>query len=166
MSTRTIGLGALALRSTLLALMGLAFAGVPAALASPGDYDGDGTPNAQDCAPLDPAVHPGAEDRPDLAFEDTNCDGIDGDRAGAIFAAPGGRDADPGTLTRPKRTLAAAIAAARAQGKDVYLAGGTYPGSVALADGATNVVLQLLTLSGSSQGAGGSAYGLRAINGS
>jgi hypothetical protein len=199
LSTRTIGLGALALRSTLLALLGLALAGTPAALASPGDYDGDGTPNAQDCAPLDPAVHPGAVDRPDLAFEDSNCDGIDGDQAKAIFVAPGGRDADAGTLTRPKRTLAAAIGAAQTQGKDVYLAGGTYPGSAtlasgvglyggyevitgrrdlrevttitgtpqgALADGATSVVLQLLTLSGSSQGAGGSAYGLRAINGS
>ena len=39
LSTRMIGLGAIALRSTLLALLGLAFAGAPAALASPGDYD-------------------------------------------------------------------------------------------------------------------------------
>jgi Putative metal-binding motif len=199
LSIRTIGPGAFALRSTLLGLLALAFAGAPAALASPADYDGDGTANAQDCAPLDPAVHPGAVDRPDLSFEDSNCDGIDGDRAHAIFVAPGGDDGNAGTLARPLKTIAAGIDAAKDQDEDVYLAGGTYTGGAelasgvgvyggyevitgrrstrevttiagtpqaALADGATRVVLQLLTLSGRAQGAGGSAYGLRAINGS
>ena len=38
------------------------------------DWDGDGYTDS-DCAPLDPFVHPGAVDKPDLSFEDTNCDG-------------------------------------------------------------------------------------------
>ena len=43
------------------------------------DWDNDGFPAPADCRPLDPAVFPGAPDKPDLTFEDTNCDGIDGE---------------------------------------------------------------------------------------
>ena len=42
------------------------------------DRDGDGVPDAQDCGPADAAIKPGAADAPDLAFVDSNCDGIDG----------------------------------------------------------------------------------------
>src|SRR3954453_14066087 len=97
------------------------------ALAS--DYDGDGVATPADCKDLDPAVHPGAVDKPDLTFEDTNCDGIDGDKAKAIFVAPNGDNNGTGSLTNPKKTLGGTtggIATAKAQGKDVYLAGGTY----------------------------------------
>jgi hypothetical protein len=98
------------------------------------DWDGDGYAD-NDCAPLDPAVNPGATDKPDMAFEDTNCDGIDGDKAKAIFVSLGGNDAAPGTLTNPMRTITNAVIAASTAGKDVYVAGGDYVESVGLADG-------------------------------
>src|SRR5262245_30422496 len=43
------------------------------------DKDGDGVADDKDCAPNDKTIRPGAPDRPDLAFVDSNCDGIDGD---------------------------------------------------------------------------------------
>jgi hypothetical protein len=58
-------------------------AAAPARAATPRDWDGDGV-IAGDCAPLDAAIHPGAPDAPDLSFADTDCDGIDGDAAGAV----------------------------------------------------------------------------------
>src|SRR4051794_264535 len=87
------------------------------------DWDGDGSANAVDCAPLDPAVHPGAIDNPDLSFEDTNCDGIDGYISNAVFvsvtAGPGGN----GTKEIPFNTVQDGInaAAASLNPKDVYL---------------------------------------------
>lgn len=109
-------------------------AAAPAAQAAR-DWDGDGFVPPADCGPLDPAVNPSAPDRPDLAFEDRNCDGIDGDRSKAIFVSLGGNDAAPGTLTNPVRTIQKGVALASAQGKDVYVAGGEYAESVAVADG-------------------------------
>lgn len=67
----------------------------------------------------------GADD-PDDAFLDSNCDGIDGDEARAIFVAVTGRDTNPGTRTAPKRTFQAGIAAASAAGFDVYVSLGVY----------------------------------------
>src|SRR5512142_2873331 len=49
--------------------------------------------NRRDCNDADPAVHPGAVDDPDGNFVDSNCDGIDGDIAKAIFVATTGVDA-------------------------------------------------------------------------
>jgi hypothetical protein len=95
----------------------------------PGDADGDGYPDAQDCAPNDHTIHPGAPDLPDLAFVDSNCDGIDGTEANAVFASPAGSDANPGTRAAPKRQIDAAVAAAAASGRYVLAAAGTY-GSV------------------------------------
>ena len=43
----------------------------------PPDLDGDGIPDAEDCAPDDPSIHPGAPD-PWGDGVDTNCDGSDG----------------------------------------------------------------------------------------
>jgi hypothetical protein len=97
----------------------------PAALAADPDYDADGVV-AGDCRPLDPAVHPGAADVPDLAFEDMNCDGIDGTPAGGIFVVPSGNDGNPGTRGQPVATLTKAIELAAAQGRDVYAAVGDY----------------------------------------
>src|SRR6476659_7998976 len=106
--------------SALLALCFALFAGAAQAAT---DWDGDGTADG-DCAPLDPAVHPGAVDKPDLSFEDTNCDGVDGDLAKAVWVSVvTGNDAAPGTQTSPKKTLAAAITLAASEGKDVYAMG-------------------------------------------
>jgi hypothetical protein len=97
------------------------------------DWDGDGVAGATDCKPLDPAVYPGAPDKPDVAFEDTNCDGIDGDLNKAIFVDGGsGLDARSGAREFPKKTITNALAAAKAAGKDVYVAAGTYAESLAL----------------------------------
>ena len=52
-------------------LLALAFLLLPACAAP--DADGDGTPDAEDCAPEDPAIHPGADEACDGL--DTDCDG-------------------------------------------------------------------------------------------
>ena len=97
------------------------------------DWDGDGALAPADCRPLDPAVYPGAPDKPDVAFEDTNCDGIDGDLSKAIFVdGGGGLDTRSGAREFPKKTITNALAAAKAAGKDVYVAAGTYAESLAL----------------------------------
>ena len=76
-----------------------------------------------------------ATDVPDLRLLDSNCDGIDGDVNHAIFVSPRGNDSAAGTMKQPLLTLSAAIAAARAAGKDVYAALGTYNESITLQDG-------------------------------
>src|SRR5215831_2189717 len=79
----------------------------------------------------------GGVDDPDDNFHDTNCDGIDGDVARAVFVAPDGDDAGPGTMAQPKKTLRAAIQAAMAQSppKSVYIGDGEYFESVVVPDG-------------------------------
>jgi hypothetical protein len=66
------------------------------------------------------------KDVPDPAFQDTNCDGIDGDVAHGVFVSPSGSDAFRGTMQRPKRTIAAGVRAAAILHCDVYVAAGTY----------------------------------------
>ena len=185
-----------AVLATLLALLLSACFAVNAWAAA--DYDGDGY-TTNDCAPLDGAIHPGAVDLPDTAFEDSNCDGIDGDAASAVFVATSGSNAATGTKANPLQTITAGIAKAVADHKNsVYVAGGTYSEMVqlvsgvsiyggyeplsgarsmseptvitaspqaVLADGATGVTLQLLTLKSTADG-NRNAYGLRGINGS
>ena len=100
------------------------------------DFDGDGALAPADCDPFDGAIAPGKPDRPDLRFEDTNCDGIDGDRARAIFVRrTGGDDLSPGTLSSPVKTIARAMQLATATNpvRDVNLMGGIYDETVALA---------------------------------
>jgi len=85
------------------------------------------TPAPKQCA---------ATDVPDLAHVDADCDGIDGTAAASIFVAPTGDDAAPGTKAAPKRTLAAAVAAAQQAGRDaVLVAAGTYAERLVVADG-------------------------------
>ena len=99
---------------------------LPPPAPAPGDRDGDGVIDAQDCAPADPKIRPGAPDAPDLAFVDSNCDGIDGDEKRAVFASPLGKDTNPGTKAAPKREIAAAVVTAAIADKDVYAAAGDY----------------------------------------
>jgi CARDB len=110
--------------------------GPPGRVTNPtGDDDGDGFTNARDCNPKDPNVNPNAEDLPDVpGLKDSNCDAVDGNASKAIFAAPTGNDASPGTRGQPKRTLAGAIAAAGPQGKSVYAAG-AFPERLDVANG-------------------------------
>ena len=89
-----------------------------------------------------PAPAPGScaarPDLPDPGFTDTNCDGIDGSAAAAVFVSLKGSDEShfPGTREQPKRSINAGIAAAEAQGRtQVLVAEGAYPGMVILADG-------------------------------
>ena len=103
----------------------------PAGPPTPTDRDGDGVEDARDCAPENPAIRPGSPDLPDLAFVDSNCDGIDGNEKDAIFASPNGSDADSGTRDKPKRQIQAAIAAAAGNGRYVLAAAGSYTRVVA-----------------------------------
>ncbi len=100
------------------------------------DGDGDGSLAPADCAPDDAAIHPGALDVPEPTFTDKNCDGIDGDKAEAIFVSPSGTNAAGcGTFAAPCLAVQIGLARAIAQSKrDVYLAAGTYAGPVSLAN--------------------------------
>jgi hypothetical protein len=102
-----------------------------AAGADGAEGDGDVAGDAEaGCVPT------GAADLPDDAFVDANCDGIDGDRAQAIFVAVTGSDANAGTMQAPMRTVAAGLAAAQAGTKPaVYVSEGTYDGALTLLSG-------------------------------
>jgi hypothetical protein len=166
---------------------------------TPLDADGDGHPDAKDCSPRDAKIHPGAADVPDLAFVDSNCDGIDGTEKDAIFVSPLGNDVNPGTKQKPKRQIQAAVATlAAGNGRYVLAAAGAYNRVVAVsgmhtyggydpgswsrgndrvtsivgpsegieADGARDILLQLLAVRGTVLDLGDNAYGIRAINSS
>ena len=98
------------------------------------DFDGDGSPASADCDNLDASIKPGAVDKPDTSFVDSNCDGIDGDATKAVFVAVSGSNAASGTRrTRCRRsTRGSSCANAASPKKDVYVAGGTYNELVAL----------------------------------
>jgi hypothetical protein len=98
------------------------------------DSDGDGTLDTLDCAPQNRDVHPNAPDRPDLSFVDSNCDGIDGTEKDAVFASPSGNDTNPGTKSRPKREVQAAVQAAAGKSKYVLAALGSYGRVTAASD--------------------------------
>ena len=90
-------------------------------------------------APAHAACSAGAPDKPDLSFVDSNCDGIDGDKASALFVAPGGNDNNDGSAVHPKATVAAAVTAALPAGKDVYVATGIYDGKVNFLNATGNI---------------------------
>jgi len=52
------------------------------------DNDSDGYGVACDCQDSDDGINPSAQDNPDPQVQDTNCDGIDGDKNKAIFITP------------------------------------------------------------------------------
>ncbi|RMG17182.1 MAG: choice-of-anchor D domain-containing protein, partial [Deltaproteobacteria bacterium] len=101
---------------------------------NPNFYDLDGDPsNGCEYA----CTFQSATDLPDDGFVDANCDGIDGDPNDAIFVSVAGSDTNPGTMSAPMATLAAAITAAASAGKDVYVSEGVYlvPSTITLSDG-------------------------------
>lgn len=102
---------------------------------APGDTDCDGSLPPADCNNNDPTINPGAVDLPDLGFVDSNCDGIDGDAANAVFVSVLGDDSAAGSEAQPLRTLAKALSVASAQHKDVYVSSGTYPEILTAANG-------------------------------
>ena len=67
-------------------------------------YDLNGSP-ADGCEYLCEHEDLLVEDVPDYRFRDTNCDGIDGDPANAVFLSPTGDDLNLGTPDSPFRTL-------------------------------------------------------------
>lgn len=101
------------------------------------DFDEDGFDSTIDCNDEDASIHPGASDLPDDSFSDSNCDGIDGDEADAVFVAASGSDsASCGPMAQPCATIQWAVDRAVAVGAgNVYVASGTYSESVTLADG-------------------------------
>ena len=81
---------------------------------------------------------PSQTDDPDVSFEDSNCDGIDGDRARAIFVAGGGANTAGCGLDfdDPCQTIPFGIARAQAVGRPhVYVQSGTYNGTLTMKDG-------------------------------
>ncbi len=100
------------------------------------DNDMDGFTSDVDCDDNDPLINPGAEDLPDDLFEDSNCDGIDGDESNAIFVSTLGDDSNPGTKAQPKLTINSGIAAALTMVKThVYVSNGIHTSQVNLANG-------------------------------
>lgn len=69
-------------------------------------------------------------DAPDDAFEDSNCDGIDGDVTRGVFVDPQGLDGGDGSFEAPVASLGKGIELALAQEKDVYLCAATYEENV------------------------------------
>jgi hypothetical protein len=105
--------------------------GDPSAQNNPGDDGGIGgggtVPEAAaGCVPKS------TPDVPDDNFEDSNCDGIDGDVAAAIFVSPKGDDSAPGSITHPVKTLGKGVSLAAAAGKYVLVANATYAENVAV----------------------------------
>lgn len=87
--------------------------------------------NSLDCDDSNAGVHPGAPDDPDAAFVDSNCDGIDGDIAKAIFVETAGVDGPAcGTMASPCATPQYALGRLDAQHTQVYLQVGTYAGAL------------------------------------
>jgi hypothetical protein len=80
-----------------------------------------------------------AEDPPDPAFEDANCDGVDGVLADAILVAPGGDDVFGCGMDLeavPCATIQYAIERAQAGDRSqVFVQAGTYDGTVIMAGG-------------------------------
>ncbi|MGN6110365.1 MAG: hypothetical protein ACTHU0_35000 [Kofleriaceae bacterium] len=81
---------------------------------------------------------PSPDDDPDPGFVDSNCDGIDGDLARAIFVSPAGNNSATCGLvhTDPCQTISFGITRAVEAGRPhVYVQAGTYTGSITMANG-------------------------------
>ncbi|MBA3538520.1 MAG: hypothetical protein H0T79_02725, partial [Deltaproteobacteria bacterium] len=81
---------------------------------------------------------PSLNDDPDAGFVDSNCDGLDGDRARAIFVSVAGVNAATCGLvySDPCQTIGFGIARAVASSRPhVYVQNGTYNASITMVDG-------------------------------
>ena len=66
-------------------------------------------------------------DAPDELFQDTNCDGVDGDASQAVFVSMFGYDSNSGARSAPVLTLTRALAIATSSGKpQIFIATGRY----------------------------------------
>ncbi len=76
-------------------------------------------------------------DVPDLDYLDTNCDGIDGNIARAVFVSTSGSSTNPGTMDEPLSdvNMAIQVAAADPDKDHVYVSEGSYPGLITLVGG-------------------------------
>ncbi|MET0411883.1 MAG: hypothetical protein ABW217_11340, partial [Polyangiaceae bacterium] len=83
--------------------------------------------------PSEPCTPTSDLDLPDEDFLDSNCDGIDGVEARAIFVSSDGFDDAPGTRAQPVQTLAHAIELAATDDRDVYVCNGAYRENVTIA---------------------------------
>ena len=101
------------------------------------DADGDGFLGSVDCNDGEPAIHPGAVDDPDDSFVDMNCDGLDGDKATAVFVSPLGLNGPTcGTPGAPCARITYAIQRALDLGRSkIFVGMGDYPETVTLASG-------------------------------
>ena len=86
------------------------------------------------CDPMEGAQ---PDDEPDPSFVDSNCDGIDGDMAKAVFVDGNlGKDTNAGTMAKPVKTIAKGLSIASPTGKNhVYVSQGSYAGQVTVKDG-------------------------------
>lgn len=102
------------------------------------DADGDGFAKDTDCNDIDATISPGAADDPDDNFFDSNCDGVDGNAANAVWVSINeGLDTNAGTLESPVQTITKGIelASLKSEGqRDVYVATGDYSEDVDLAN--------------------------------
>lgn len=88
-----------------------------------GDLLGDGC----DCDAADGRRYQTAEDEPGIDNFDSNCDGIDGTAANALFvSATRGNDNNDGTPSTPYQTLGHAYTEAVSRELDIYVEAGTY----------------------------------------
>ena len=72
---------------------------------------------------------------PDDNFDDTNCDGIDGDGSHSVFVAPTGSDDAPGTRASPILTIGRALEVASLHHFDVLVCNGTYAENIVIRTG-------------------------------
>lgn len=101
----------------------------------PGDGNGEGGTEAG----MVPGCTPGPaspNDPIDANYTDENCDGTDGVLDRCVFVSIGGTDGpSAGSREMPAKTIGFAIGLAKAQSKDVCLAGETFNGAVELESG-------------------------------
>lgn len=75
------------------------------------------------------------EGPPPIVGGDADCDGVPDDTDEYVYVSVTGSDSNPGTLARPMRTLAAAVARAGREGKDVLVSRGIYEGPLEIVPG-------------------------------